>query len=275
LSAPAQGGFTIRDITDRQELERCVEIQERVWGDGFDERVPAALLWVATRTGGVVAGAFAQDGALAGFVFGISGFRDGRPIHWSDMLAVLPEARGAGLGRRLKLHQRDCLLGRGIHNVFWTFDPLESRNAFLNFARLGITATEYVRDCYGESSSPLHHGLGTDRLVAHWALASPRVRRRMDGAERPPAASEVGRVPVINGDPARPRLDLAAPRLRLRIPADIQALKAADPAAARRWREWTRPAFEAYLGRGYEVVELIRESEATSSYILALRTGLS
>jgi predicted GNAT superfamily acetyltransferase len=101
---------------------------------------------------------------------GFAGWVGGRPIHWSDMLAVLPEARDLGLGRRLKEFQRDTLLERGVRDVYWTFDPLESRNAHLNFGHLGVTCREYVRDCYGQSASHLHAGLATDRFVVHWAL---------------------------------------------------------------------------------------------------------
>jgi predicted GNAT superfamily acetyltransferase len=259
--------FTIREFADYDEIRTCVPFQEEIWGAAFSERVPAAILWVATRTGGVLAGAFDGDGGLAGFVFGLSGWRDGRPVHWSDMLAVHPAARGAGLGRRLKEFQRQRLLENGIRDVFWTFDPLESLNAHLNFSRLGITAREFIPDCYGISDSPLHAGIGTDRLIAHWVLDSDRVRRRMEGAESPPDEAAVERVPVINeGDDAD--LGLTGSALRLRIPADIQSLKAADPARALVWRQMTRAALETYLSRGYEVTELLRGTAGESSYLL-------
>jgi predicted GNAT superfamily acetyltransferase len=278
-------GYRIRELESYDQIRDCVAIQERTWGPDFHEIVPAAILWVAARTGGIVAGAYDPADRLVGFVFGISGYREGRPLHWSDMLAVLPEARGAGLGRALKEHQRRVLLQRGIRDVFWTFDPLESRNAHLNFARLGAVAREYIRDCYGTSQSPLHRGLGTDRLVAHWQLASPRVRERMEnaagawangaaagaGAGRPPVAEQVASLPLANaeGGVALPE----APLVRVRIPGDIQALKDADPGASRHWRESTRAAFETYLGRGYTVVELVRESAEWSSYLLEAPSG--
>jgi predicted GNAT superfamily acetyltransferase len=267
MTPPAADRITIREVGGHRELEMCVRVQYETWGEGFGEAVPPAILWVATRTGGMVAGAFDGHGAMVGFLFGLSGWRDSRPLHWSDMLAVVPAARGRGLGRRLKEFQRDTLLERGIEDVYWTFDPLESRNAHLNFARLGITVREYARDCYCDSASPLHQVIGTDRLVAHWHLSSDRVRKRMEGAEQPPADTAVARFPLINaGDVVD--LGLSAPRLRLRIPADIQQLKSVDAPRARAWRETTRQAFEEYLARGYVVTELVRETAEASSYVL-------
>jgi chorismate synthase len=258
----------VRELVGPDELRRCVALQKRIWGEQFAELVPAAILWVAQRTGGIVAGAFDDSGRMLGFVFGMSGFVDARPLHWSDMLAVEPDARGRGTGTRLKRYQRDTLLRRGIEHVAWTFDPLESRNAWINFAHLGITAHEYVRDCYGHSDSPLHAGLGTDRLIASWALGSERVRERMEGAAGPPPAATWAAAPVANG--AMLRLDLDAPAVRVRIPADVQQLKREQPDAALVWRDSTRAAFETYFARGYEAVELVREG-GVSSYVLVRR----
>jgi predicted GNAT superfamily acetyltransferase len=261
----AAGGVTIRNLSRFEDLRRCVDFQQEIWGPAFNEVVPAAVLWVAVNTGGIVAAALDDAGAFAGFIFGITGWRDGRPTHWSDMLAVRSDLRGRGIGLMLKRHQRSTLLERGIDNVVWTYDPLESRNAWLNLTRLGATTREYLRDCYGPSSSPLH-SLGTDRVIVRWPLASDRVRDRMDGGTTP--VVEAGDAPVINPEGGAVDLDLDAPRLRLRIPADIQALKAADPAAAVEWRAATRTAFEAYFARGYEAVALLREGPAGSSYLL-------
>jgi predicted GNAT superfamily acetyltransferase len=256
-------------------MTRCVEFQRLIWGPGFDEAVPAAILWVAHRTGGIIAGAFDPQDRMVGFVFGLSGWVGGRPVHWSDMLAVLPELRGAGLGRRLKQYQYRSLLERGILDVGWTFEPLESRNAWLNFARLGITSSEYVRDCYGPATSPMHQGLGTDRLIAHWRLDSERVRTRMEGGDgdggmstAPPSPEEWARIPLVNEGVEQPRLDIDAPAVRVRIPADIQYLKVQAPDAAVRWRMTVRAALEHYLGRGFVATELLRESPDVSSYLL-------
>ena len=230
----------IRPLDGHDEMAACVELQRITWGVDFAETVPGAILWVAQRTGGIASGAFAPDGRLLGFVFGVSGVENGRLMHWSDMLAVHPDARGLGLAVDLKLHQRDLLLERGIEVVYWTFDPLEARNAHINFSRLGVVARRYMRDVYGETGSDLHAGIGTDRLLAEWHIASAHVRDRLAGRHDAPAA-EVVRIPV---------------------PLDIQTLKKADPAAALRHRTLTREAFEDYLGRGWVAVDVERTDDA-------------
>lgn len=236
----------IRPLRGREEFEACVALQELTWGAGFADRVPASILMVAAETGGVVSGAF-EEGDLIAFVFGITGLRDGRLVHWSDMLAVHPDHRSRGLGRALKRHQRDLLLARGVGLVLWTFDPLESRNAHLNLRRLGAFSRTYLRDLYGASDSPLHAGLGTDRLLVEWPITSARVEHRLE--------SSAERQPVTDGAVA------------VEIPSDIQALKAEDPARARRWREVVRSELERRFGEGYVAVDFER-GPGTSSYLL-------
>jgi chorismate synthase len=257
----------IRPLSDYSELLQAVDFQRLIWGQNFSDTVPASVLWVALRTGGLVVGAFDEANQMIGFLFGITGFADGQPSHWSDMLAVHQRARGRGIGRALKQFQRDTLLRRGVQHVGWTFDPLESRNAHLNFARLGITSREYIPNCYGDSNSPLHAGLATDRLVASWSLASARVRLRMEDAEPGPGRDAVAALPLIN-EGERLELELTAPRLRVRVPADIQTLKQVDRSSAVALRMATRAVFTAYFGRGYTAVEFVRETRDVGCYIL-------
>ena len=119
----------LRDFTSHEDRAKCVALQELTWGAGFTEKVPAAMILVAQKLGGVTAGAFADDGAMLGFVFGVTGLKDGALVHWSDMLAVLPQAQGAHLGERLKEYQRDRCRELGIATIYWTYDPLVARNA--------------------------------------------------------------------------------------------------------------------------------------------------
>jgi predicted GNAT superfamily acetyltransferase len=268
--------YDIRPFRSIGELHECVALQEETWGQGFSERVAPAILKVAQILGGVAAGAYARDGSLAGFVFGMTGVRDGRVVHWSDMLAVRRGLRDTGLGRRLKAYQREVLLERGVTTMFWTFDPLQSRNAYLNFARLGIVVREYRRDMYGETDSPLHRGIGTDRFIALWEMDSPRVARRMSGEERGPSATDHASDPAAlsEADPpwelpraGTPVLDLDAPRLRVAIPADVSEIMARSMDEAVAWRTATRDALTHYMERGYEVRELLRGAR-TSDYLL-------
>ena len=129
---------------------------------------------VAKRIGGQVIGAFDGDTQI-GFAMSLPGYRDGKPYLHSHMLAVLPQYRNEGIGRRLKLAQRDDAIARGFDLMEWTLNPLEIRNAHLNIARLGAIVRRYEPNFYGPSSSPLQGGLPTDRLYAEWWLRSSRV----------------------------------------------------------------------------------------------------
>ena len=182
----------IAPVTELADFESCVEVQLAVWGYSDGDLIPKRVFIVAQRVGGQVLGAFDGE-ALVGFAMALPGYHDGKPYLHSHMLAVLPEYRNAGLGRRLKLAQRDDALERGIDRMEWTFDPLEIKNAHLNIARLGAIARRYMRNIYGPSTSPLQGGLPTDRLVVEWWLKSERVRRALgeETTEQATVADEV------------------------------------------------------------------------------------
>jgi chorismate synthase len=264
-------GITIRDLQTPADFDACFQLQQDTWGADYDELVPRSILRLSQKIGGVAAGAFEDSGRMAGLVFGIPGVEEDKVVHWSDMLAVRPEFQNKGLGEALKRYQRVALLERGVRRVYWSFDPLEARNAYFNFGRLGVIACEYKRDFYGESKSPLHEGLGTDRLIARWDLESPRVLARLnrEPIRAPPAAEVVNPFATDAGLPRcqAPRL-LEARAVRIAVPASIQELKKQDPADAREWRAHTRAAFEFYLAQGHIVVGFERVPEG-GTYILA------
>ena len=256
----------LRPFAARADYDACVRLQREVWGEHFVDVVPATILMVSQRVGGVSAGAFDGDGRLLGFVFGISGIRDGELVHWSDMLAVRPEARGAGLGKRLKQFQREQLLERDIRRMLWTYDPLVARNANLNLNGLGAAPVEYVVDMYGDTRSALHAGLDTDRFIVEWRLDEEGPVRTA------PAAADAGTVPIV--DPAwsaRERPLPTPPCVRVTVPADIDALKAADPACARAWQQIQRRAFAWYLANGYRVSGFEHQQAPDDSHYLVTR----
>jgi predicted GNAT superfamily acetyltransferase len=164
----------IRKCRSLDEMRACVALQKEVWNFSDIELVPLRMFVVAEKVGGQVIGAFEND-ELVGFAFAIPGVRNQHSFLYSHMLAVRKQYRNSGLGRRLKLHQRDDALARGFELMEWTFDPLEIKNAYLNIEKLGAIVRRYNVNQYGITSSPLQGGLPTDRLVAEWWLKSKRV----------------------------------------------------------------------------------------------------
>jgi GNAT superfamily N-acetyltransferase len=179
--------IVIRRLATHEDYKACVALQKETWGGDFVECVPPAILMVSQKIGGVAAGAFDASGKILGFVFGMTGVKDGRLVHWSDMLAVRPEARDLGIGHRLKLYQRDLVREIGVKSILWTYDPLVARNAHLNLNRLGAKVSEYVVNMYGEDmAGELNRGLGTiDSLSngifpANLRSNTPLIRYRKD-----------------------------------------------------------------------------------------------
>lgn len=171
---------TVRKCEALEEFDACVTLQREIWGEQDLEVEPASLFVVAVHTGGQVLGAF--DGyTLVAFTLALAGLRDGRSYLHSHMTGVRASYRDRGVGRMLKFFQREEALSRGIRLIEWTFDPLEMRNAHFNLNRLGAVCRQYLPNLYGVTSSPLHRGLATDRLVAEWHLDSPRVAAAMKG----------------------------------------------------------------------------------------------
>jgi len=180
----------IRLCHELDELKACVALQKEVWNFSDYDLIPLRLFVVAEKIGGQVIGAF-DAGELVGFAMSIPGARDGKAYLHSHMLAVRESYRNSGIGRRLKLFQRDDALKRGFDLIEWTFDPLEIKNAWLNIEKLGATARRYSVNQYGISSSPLQGGLPTDRLVAEWWLRSERVESLLRTGVHPPLKPEM------------------------------------------------------------------------------------
>jgi predicted GNAT superfamily acetyltransferase len=194
---PAESSeIRIAPVTVLADFERCVDVQLAVWGYSDGDLIPKRVFIVAARIGGQVLAAYDRD-VMVGFAMSLPGYRDGKPYLHSHMLAVLPEYRNAGLGRKLKLAQREDALERGFDLMEWTFDPLEIKNAYLNIVRLGAIVRRYKPDFYGPSTSPLQGGLPTDRLVAEWWLRSKRVRRTLGELGEESAATAANSAPIL------------------------------------------------------------------------------
>jgi predicted GNAT superfamily acetyltransferase len=171
------------------EFRKCVEMQKEVWKFDDVDVIPLRMFVVAEKIGGQIIGTFNGD-EMVGFALSIPGTRNGQPYLHSHMLAVRESHRNAGLGRRMKLAQRDDALARGFELIEWTFDPLEIKNAYLNIEKLGAIVRRYTINQYGQSSSPLQGGLPTDRLIAEWWLKSRRVNVLMETGKLPPHTVE-------------------------------------------------------------------------------------
>jgi predicted GNAT superfamily acetyltransferase len=272
----------IRPIHTQAEYRAVEQLQREAWGLEEVEIVPDHLLLTAQKNGGLVLGAFdaslaPENEGLVGFVFGFAGLSPGGQVkHCSHMAAVAPAYQDQNLGYRLKLAQREHVLAQGLDLITWTFDPLESRNASLNFHKLGARCRTYVRDLYGPMRDALNVALPSDRFEVEWHIASAHVRERLSNGERRPSLSQwlAAGVPLLNrplaGDPPRPT-DAIRPiqgeRLLIEIPAYFQTIKATDMQLASAWRLHTRALFEATFDHVYVVTDLLFQS-GRSFYLL-------
>jgi predicted GNAT superfamily acetyltransferase len=239
--------IAVRPCSGLAEFAGCIEIERAVWGSADVDVVPLPLFVVAAETGGQVLGAFAGE-RMVGFTLAIAGVRGRKPFLHSHMTAVLRQYRNHGAGRGLTLLHRQEALGRGIDLVEWTFDPLEIKNAHFNF-RLGAIARRFIANMYGTTTSPLHGGLPTDRLVAEWRLRSQRVSRAL--ADKRPASVKSQRKRLV----------------RIKIPADFAQIRGTNPEEAARLQAEVRLEFEHWLGRGYAATGLERRDKK-AEYLL-------
>jgi predicted GNAT superfamily acetyltransferase len=238
----------IRTLTELSEFDLCVDIETAVWGYDPADIIPRRVFLLAQRIGGQVLGAYAGD-VMAGFAMALPGYRNGHPYLHSHMVGVLPEYRNLGLGRTLKLAQREDALKRGFKLMEWTFDPLEIKNAHLNIARLGGIVRRYKRNFYGPSSSPLQGGLPTDRVYAEWWLDSRRV------------------CSVLAGE--QPKFEVLE---QIDVPGKIYEWKASDDhrETARRIQSNNAAALEDAFARGHSVLGYRRNSDGDGSFLLGV-----
>ncbi len=228
----------IRKLTELDEFRGAVQLQKTIWGFDDIDLLPLRFFVVASRVGGQVLGAF-DGGAMVAFCLGIPGIKPGGHAYLhSHMLGVLPEYHNLGIGRRLKLRQREDALARNIPLIEWTFDPLELKNAFFNMERLGAIVRRYSVNQYGDTSSPLHGGLPTDRCYAEWWIDSPRVRAILEGTH-------------LQTDDVE----------RIAYPADIARIRAEDQSRAREIQLANAEKFQSAFGRGLAATGFTRNDD--------------
>jgi predicted GNAT superfamily acetyltransferase len=268
----------IRDLETFADLAQVEAVEREVWKLADRDVIPLTLTVATKEAGSLWVGAF--DGSkLVGFAFGFLGMEHGSVTLHSHMLAVREPYRDLDIGRKLKLAQRERALVVRIQEMTWTFDPLQSKNAHLNFGKLGVVSDIYRVDFYGPETSSILHQNGTDRLWVRWALSSRRVRDRLQGKDNRPevldAFSRLQPLVQFNGDGKPLRNDLAAAlarqRIAIQIPSDIDAVERKDSGLAREWRQATRWAFTEALRAGFFVAEFcrtVRGQQGPGNYLL-------
>jgi len=248
ITQDVKSKIRIEALTELEQFDRCVELQNTVWSYDLSGMMTQKVFLLASQIGGQVLGAFEGD-TLVGYAMGLPGMRNGHAYLHSHHLAVLPEWRNYGVGRRLKLAQREDAIARGFELMEWTFDPLEIKNSYLNFAKLGAISRRYRHNFYGASSSPLHGGLPTDRIYAEWWLKSDRVKKAL-----------AGETPVI---------DVAE---RVQVPAAIYEWKASDEERplALALQQQNAEALQSAFERGLSVLGYERNEQGDGTFLLGV-----
>lgn len=248
ITQDVKSKIRIEALTELEQFDRCVELQNTVWSYDLSGMMTQKVFLLASQIGGQVLGAFEGD-TLVGYAMGLPGMRNGHAYLHSHHLAVLPEWRNYGVGRRLKLAQREDAMARGFELMEWTFDPLEIKNSYLNFAKLGAISRRYRHNFYGASSSPLHGGLPTDRIYAEWWLKSDRVKKAL-----------AGETPVI---------DVAE---RVQVPAAIYEWKASDEERplALALQQQNAEALQSAFERGLSVLGYERNEQGDGTFLLGV-----
>jgi len=234
----------VRPLTELSEFRNAVQLQKEIWGFEDIDVLPLRFFVVASKIGGHILGAYHGD-RMMGFSLAIPGLKQGKAFLHSHMLGVLPQYRDKGVGRKMKLMQRDEALGRGIDLIEWTFDPLEVKNAYFNIERLGAIVRQYRPNQYGTTTSVLQGRLPTDRCVAEWWLWSPRVKA------------------ILAGQP----LERNKVEASISLPLDMPEIRLQNPERAREFQQKAADQFLASFQRGLAVIGFEKSTD-TGTYLL-------
>ena len=239
------GTVTIRKCESLENFHACVALQREIWGEQDLEVEPATMFVVAAHTGGQVLGAY-DGGVLVGFTLALAALRNGAPYLHSHMTGVHANYRDRGVGRMLKLFQRDEALSRDIRLIEWTFDPLELRNAHFNLNRLGAICRRYLPNLYGITTSPLHRGLATDRLLVEWRLDSSRAVAAIQNLAKEPVEA-----PAV-----------------IALPPELEHWQQENAPEVKKVQARVREEFTRWFAKGYAAVAL-RTAPGHRAYCLA------
>lgn len=280
MPGPSDHQIAIRDLDTIDDLTQLKAVEKEVWGMADEDTLPVTLAIACKAAGNIFLGAFDHN-KLVGFAFGFLGREHGVTTIHSHMLAVLDAYRHLDLGAHLKQAQRDRAIAMGVQEMTWTYDPLQSRNAHFNFAKLGVVSDTFKVDFYGPATSSLLHRNGTDRLWVRWLLNSRRVRDRLAGEDKDARPETLDALKLLaplvrfdpSGKPGRADLTeaLSRQRISVEIPGDILEVERTDMALAREWRAATRWAFVEATKAGFVVAEFcrsVRGQQGPGAYLL-------
>ena len=264
--------MNIKELTTIKELEQMQQLESQVWGI---ETIPTHQTLTAVKNGGIVVGAY-DDDKLVGFSYGFAGFKNGESYLCSHMLGIDEAYRSQRIGERLKQAQRQIAVNKGYEKLIWTYDPLETRNGYLNLTKLNGVCDTYIENCYGDMQDGFNKGLPSDRFEVHWHVTSDYVEQK----QRPKTENPYPLAEILWDHEQLPNLKVAAlenlfePSYSLPVPKDFQALKQASPEHAIHWRMATREVFKAVFAQGYIAVR-IEVKEHWNEYLFVKKESLA
>lgn len=271
--------IVVKKVSTVPELVKCAELERKVWGS---EPIPVHQTATAAKNGGLVIGAYAGDEVI-GYSYGFAGFKNGETYLCSHMLGIDPAYRNQSIGYRLKLAQADEARKLGYSKIRWTYDPMETRNAYLNIFKLGAICSDYIENCYGEMTDELNRGLPSDRFNVEWPVNSSHLEQRQAQFAEVTVQPEdvlLGFEVRADGFPQATARQIAweqdAEYLFIPAPVNFQEMKKTDRMLAIDWRMQTRQVFAEAFARGFAVAHIITpQGEPVLYYVLVHRTQLA
>ncbi|WP_246145447.1 GNAT family N-acetyltransferase [Bacillus rubiinfantis] len=256
----------IRQLTTFNELQQIQGLEKAIWNM---MPMPIHHTLTAVKNGGIMIGAFQGD-EIIGFSYGFAGFANGQGYLCSHMLGIVAGQRSRGIGALLKEAQKQAAIDKGYRMITWTYDPLESANAFLNLSKLRAICSTYIENCYGDMEDPLNRGLPSDRFQVEWWIQSKHIKENEN--EVPKRAKQLSYELDANAQPRLLKVDTStfneAEAVLVPIPKNFQQLKKENFELALDWRLKTRKIFQSLFAQGFAAVQLIKIKDEPVHYYL-------